>query len=406
MKSVLLGDIAEFRHGSTPSKANPTFWDGDIPWATSKDIKTSLLENTSSCVTSDAVKAARLPLVPAGSLLIVVRSGILAHTIPVAVTSRPMSFNQDIAAITAESGKFDSTWLRLVIASKSETLLREGVKRGATVQSFRSGYLKKIKIPSIPFREQVAIANALSQKLAEIQRCQTAVTQQLADAHLLHAAILRSEFSFGIPVATKLSASPEVGWQWRKLTDVALLESGHTPSRRHLEWWGGDVPWLALPDIRKLHGKHAYETTEYTNDAGLANSSARLLPPGTICLCRDASVGFVTILGKPMATSQHFANWICDPEKLDPEFLMYAFMASHEYLRHLSSGAVIKTIYMPTVKSFHICAPVITEQRRIAHSLRERFAAAEQLTAGLQTRLAEIERLPQRLLAAAFAGNH
>lgn len=93
-------------------------------------------------------------------------------------------------------------------------------------------------------------------------------------------------------------------WRWQRLTDLARLESGHTPSRRHPEWWGGHVPWLALPDIRKLHGKYAYETTENTNDAGLANSSARLLPPCTVCLSRTASVGFVTILGKPMATSQ------------------------------------------------------------------------------------------------------
>lgn len=191
-------------------------------------------------------------------------------------------------------------------------------------------------------------------------------------------------------------------WQWQKLLDLSRLESGHTPSRRRPEWWGGDVPWLALTDIRKLHGKHVYETIERTNDAGLANSSARLLPVRTVCLSRTASVGFVTILGRPMATSQDFANWICNPEKLDPEFLMYAFMASQDYLRELGSGAVHKTIYMPTIESFRVCAPEIGEQRRIARTLRERLAAAESLTAGLKTRLADIERLPQRLLAAAF----
>ncbi|OGA40655.1 MAG: hypothetical protein A3G24_19445 [Betaproteobacteria bacterium RIFCSPLOWO2_12_FULL_62_13] len=183
---------------------------------------------------------------------------------------------------------------------------------------------------------------------------------------------------------------------------MARLESGHTPSRRHPEWWGGKIPWLALPDIRKLNGKFAYETTEYTSDAGLANSSARLLPIGTVCLCRDASIGYATILGKSMATSQHFCNWICDPERLDPEFLMYAFMAAHDYLRELGSGSVIKTIYMQTIQSFHVCAPDIAEQRRIARTLRERLAAAESLTAGLNERLADIERLPQRLLASAF----
>ncbi len=162
------------------------------------------------------------------------------------------------------------------------------------------------------------------------------------------------------------------------------------------------MPWLALPDIRKLHGQFAYETSETTNDAGLANSSARLLPAGTVCLCRDASIGYVTILGKPMATSQHFANWICDQTKLDPEFLMYAFMAAQDYLRDLGSGSVIKTIYMQTIESLHVCAPDIAEQRRIARTLRERLAAAKALSEQLTARRAEIERLPQKLLADAF----
>ena len=174
------------------------------------------------------------------------------------------------------------------------------------------------------------------------------------------------------------------------------------PSRRHPEWWGGDVPWLALPDIRKLHGKLACETTENTNDAGLKNSSARLLPVGTVCVSRTASIGFVTVLGRPMATSQDFCNWVCNPETLDPEFLMYAFMASQDSLRELGSGAVHKTIYMPTIQSFQICAPAIEEQRRIAGRLRERLAAAEALSQRLRERQAEIAQLPRRLLAAAF----
>ena len=81
---------------------------------------------------------------------------------------------------------------------------------------------------------------------------------------------------------------------------------------------------------------------------------------------------------------------------------MYAFMASKENLSELGSGAVHKTIYMPTIKSFQVCAPGIEEQRRIARVLRDRLAAAEALTKHLRERQAEIQRLPQRLLAAAF----
>jgi type I restriction enzyme, S subunit len=196
--------------------------------------------------------------------------------------------------------------------------------------------------------------------------------------------------------------SHRMNWRWLRLADIAKLESGHTPSRRHPEWWGGKIPWLSLPDIRKLHGQYAYETIENTNDAGIANSSARMLPVGTVCVSRTASIGFVTILGKPMATSQDFCNWICDQDTLDAEFLMYAFMASQNYLRELGSGAVHKTIYMPAIQSFHVYAPDIDEQRSIARSLRDRLAAVQSLIGNVEAQLADAMLLPDRLLSSAF----
>lgn len=258
-------------------------------------------------------------------------------------------------------------------------------------------------LPSIG--AQRSLVERIRAKLDLIEAANKAAQGQLNDSSMLINASLVEQFRHTVPLQSSERGAHLGGWKVHRLTDLARLESGHTPSRRHPEWWGGDVPWLALPDIRKLHGKIAHATTENTNAVGLANSSARLLPVGTVCLCRDASIGFVTLLGRPMATSQHFCNWICDPDQLDPDFLMYAFMASHNYLRELGSGSVLKTIYMPTIKSFHICAPEIDEQRRIARTLRDRLAAAESLNVALKGRLADIERLPQRLLADAFGQN-
>jgi restriction endonuclease S subunit len=244
---------------------------------------------------------------------------------------------------------------------------------------------------------QRRLAARLRDAAAAASHALSALLRQAVDTSRLTLALLRSHFG---SVGVMASGVPRAGLT--PLRSLARLESGHTPSRRHPEWWGGDVPWLALPDIRKLHGKVAHQTAETTNAAGLANSSARLLPAGAVCVSRTASIGFVTMLGRPMATSQDFCNWICDPGRLDPEFLMYAFMASQDQLRELGSGAVHKTIYMPTIESFHLHAPALDEQRRIARALREQLAAAEALQARLAERQAEIERLPQRILAAAF----
>ena len=166
-----------------------------------------------------------------------------------------------------------------------------------------------------------------------------------------------------LAVGMPTTAAP-AGWTWTQLTDIARLESGHTPSRKHPEYWDGKIPWVCLTDARPNHGQVIDDTTEHTNDLGIANSSARLLPKNTVCLSRTASVGYVVVMGCEMATSQDFVNWVCSA-KLDHQFLKYLLIAESGAFRRFSSGAVHQTIYFPEVKAFHICHPPLAEQRRI-----------------------------------------
>lgn len=300
--------------------------------------------------------------------------------------------------------RLEAEWLLLYLRQHHVLNSAERSFKGSVgLQRVPESFLARLEIPLPPIEAQEIALEAIREQIKACRSSLNATEQQLENANLLMASLLRSEFGNASPIQTRSKANPSAGWRWQSLRSLAELQSGHTPSRRHPEWWGGDVPWLALPDIRKLHGKVAHKTSENTNHLGLANSSARLLPVNTVCVSRTASIGFVTLMGRPMATSQDFCNWICNPEKLDAEFLMYAFMASQDSLRELGSGAVHKTIYMPTIESFHVCAPPLDEQRRIAARLRERLAAAESLLARLRERLTEIEQLPQRILAAAFA---
>jgi type I restriction enzyme S subunit len=161
--------------------------------------------------------------------------------------------------------------------------------------------------------------------------------------------------------------APE-GWQWTALGEVARLETGHTPSRKKPEFWGGDVPWIGIGDAADNHGRVIYDTTEHTNERGIAHSSARLLPTHTVCLSRTASVGYIVVMGRPMATSQDFVNWVCS-ERIDWRFLKYVLLAEQDSLLRFASGTTHQTIYFPEVKAFHVCLPPVVEQRRIADAM-------------------------------------
>jgi type I restriction enzyme S subunit len=166
----------------------------------------------------------------------------------------------------------------------------------------------------------------------------------------------------------KPSTPPPDGWRWVPLSDVARLETGHTPSRRHPEYWDGDVPWVGIADATENHGRVIQDTKQHVTELGIAHSSARMLPANTVCLSRTASVGYVVVMGRPMATSQDFVDWVCSSE-LDYRFLKYVLLAEHHTFLRFASGTTHQTVYFPEVKAFHICLPPIKEQRRIADLL-------------------------------------
>jgi type I restriction enzyme S subunit len=170
--------------------------------------------------------------------------------------------------------------------------------------------------------------------------------------------------SVGDPGIVSLS-----GFRWLPLSSLARLESGHTPSRRQPSYWDGDIPWIGIRDATGNHGRVIYSTNESVTELGIANSSARVLPAGTVCLSRTASVGYVVSMGKAMATSQDFVNWVCGPS-LRPMYLHYILLLEQESVRRFAVGSVHPTVYYPEVKAFHVCIPEVAEQDAILEVLQ------------------------------------
>lgn len=198
------------------------------------------------------------------------------------------------------------------------------------------------------------------------------------------------------------SALP-LGWQWVPLLRIAKQETGHTPSRSQPSYWDGGVPWVGIRDAGAHHGRRIDETAQTISDEGLANSSARLLPAGTVCLSRTASVGYVTILGRPMATSQDFATWTCSGALL-PEYLMLALLAEGDDIRKFGMGSTHTTIYFPEIRALHIALPPLEEQHEIIACTEAAFARADRLKAEAARANMLLDRLKPSILAKAFRG--
>lgn len=177
--------------------------------------------------------------------------------------------------------------------------------------------------------------------------------------------LIRGRYSLSVGYPNE---SPPSGWAWRQRTDLARLETGHTPSRKNIQYWDGGVCWIGIRDATSNHGRTIHDTLQHTSQLGLDNSSARLLPAGTVCLSRTASVGYVVVMGRPMATSQDFVNWVCGDD-LDPHFLKYVLLSERDSFLRFASGTTHQTIYFPEVKAFHVCTPKLREQKAISRIL-------------------------------------
>lgn len=156
-----------------------------------------------------------------------------------------------------------------------------------------------------------------------------------------------------------------LGWKETLLDAVVERSSGHTPDKNISEYWNGNIPWISLKDTKRLDMLYIEETEDYTTEKGIAHSSAVLLPEGTVVISRDATIGKVGIMNRPMATSQHFINYVCSKE-LDKHYLYYYLMGQRKRFEKVANGSTIKTIGLKYFEKLKIILPPIEEQRKVA----------------------------------------
>jgi type I restriction enzyme S subunit len=404
MRLISVLELADvISKGTTPTSLGRGFSRTGIPFIRGENVHGGVIAPSSistfiDCPTHEVLSRSALQK---GDVLVTIagsigRVGFLDDDVEQA------NCNQAVAFIRFRPGVIDPNWICLLLQSPSYQKKFATFTVGGAIPNVSLQQIGSIEIPVLDLSHQRARAMELQKQLSELKNARDNAFAQTENSHRLFESIYRSSFPHVPAISCRaLNAEQANGWIWRKLSDVARLESGHTPSRQRPEWWGGDVSWISLTEIRALDGQWVEETKLKTNAEGIANSAARILPRGTVCFSRTASVGFVTIMAKPMATSQDFANWVCG-DQLDPEFLMHALIASRQSLREIATGATHKTIYMPALESFQICMPKIDEQRWIVRRLKAQLSEAAAIAKAAADQLAEIERLPQRLLAQAF----
>ena len=194
-------------------------------------------------------------------------------------------------------------------------------------------------------------------------------------------------------------------WIVSKMKWVAKMESGHTPDKKVPEYWeGGNIPWVSLNDTGYLKSNDYISETAYqVTEAGIENSSAHLLPPRAVVFSRDATIGRCAITTRPMAVSQHYIAWICG-NKIIPEYLLMRLRSMEPELERLTTGATLKTIGMPEVRTLITPVPPWDEQEQIIDWIETQTAKLDLLTAEAQKAIRLLQERRSALISAAVTG--
>jgi type I restriction enzyme S subunit len=283
---------------------------------------------------------------------------------------------------------------------------------GGLRQSMKFADLKRMPTLLPPSPEQTRIAAFLDAETAKIDEL---VAEQRRLMDLLkekRQAVISHAVTKGLNPNAPMKSSgiewlgdvPE-HWEVMKMKWVAEMESGHTPDKKVAEYWeNGDIPWVSLNDTGFLKDNDYISDTAYTvSQLGIDNSSARLLPARVVVFSRDATIGRCAITTRPMAVSQHFIAWVCG-QSIIPEFLLLRLRSMTRELDRLTTGATLKTIGMPDVRTIVTPVPPLEEQRAIINWVANETAKIDTLTAEAQRAIDLLQERRTALISAAVTG--
>ena len=166
-------------------------------------------------------------------------------------------------------------------------------------------------------------------------------------------------------IQTEAGEIPE-NWMAMTLTDAATVVGGGTPKRSEPAYWNGNVPWATPTDVTGLSGRVISETASSITEAGLASSSATILPPNSLLMTTRATIGACAINRVAMATNQGFQNLVPKRPTMNVDFLYYLITYHARRLEQLAAGSTFLEISRRAVRSFEFICPPISEQRKIA----------------------------------------
>ena len=353
--------VARYAVGRTPARATATYWMGgenQVPWVAISDMEnhgniTSTKESVSELAFQEVFRGR---LVPVGTLLMSFKLTIGR----VATLSIPACHNEAIISIYPRDG-VDQRYLGYYLSQVDYADHQDRQLKGNTLNQAK---IDRIPVLLPPSHEQRAVADVLDQCRAGIN---TERTAENAASELKRAAMNRL-FTRGLrgeaQKETEIGLVPE-SWKVASLGAHHMVVSGGTPSRSNPAFWmDGTIPWVKTTEVAYCV---VHETEEHITQQGLENSSAKMLPAGTLLMAmygQGVTRGKVAILGIEAACNQACAAITPIDEAVLPHYLYHFLAWRYEAIRSLAHGGQQQNLNLEIVRDLPLAYPQTDNEQR------------------------------------------
>ena len=409
-----LKHMARFSGGGTPTRGNPEFWNGDIPWVSPKDMKSEFITGAEECITAAGLSGSSSSMVPAKRVLMVVRSGILKHTIPVAINDVPVALNQDMKAIWLDSDYLSERFFMRWVQGLNDDLLKVWLKQGATVESIEQDYLADTLMPVPPVSEREQIAQLLDRETARIDALIEKKTRFIELLREKRQALITHAVTRGLDPSAKMKDSgvewlgevPE-HWGVKQLKHVVDPNSSITYGivQAGPEYEGG-VPYIRTSDMSGDElPVSGFPLTSPEIDESYARSRVR---PGDIVMSIRASVGKCL----PVPDGLSVANLTQGTAKISPGSLitrdyLLAYLnsgAAQVYFDLMAKGATFREITLDALRRTPMLVPPAHEQADIDQFIARHVARLDGLVQLSERSIVMLKERRSALITAAVTG--
>ncbi len=261
-----------------------------------------------------------------------------------------------------------------------------------------SKILENFKIPLPPLSEQKAIADKLDDSFAKIENAITNLINAKENLKLYKQSVLKSAFNGDL-----LPNTSPTHWEVKKLKDIGKISSGGTPSTSNDNNFGGNIAWITPADLTGYKDKFISKGKRNLSEEGLKNSSAKILPKGTILFSSRAPIGYVAIAQNEISTNQGFKN-LTPNESVISEYVYYYLLGSKNLAEQSASGTTFKEISATAFSNLPIPLPPLSEQNLIVAEIDRRFAIVDKTLNLIDKSIQNAKNLKQSILKKAFSG--